>query len=141
MGWPNQYRYPNTRQYLRLAAPWPIRIERRADHSDRRIEPSDDRRVSITKDISAGGLGCAVRELIPVGSPIYVEIYVPPLNRTVCAKGQVVRVAAQRNQFDLGIRFLQIDPKDKQELNEAILQFYSPKEQARHQGTWRRKVT
>ncbi len=140
MGWLNRYRYPNTRQYLRLSAPWPIRIERRSGPSERRDQPSEDRRISITKDVSAGGIGLAVKEIVPVGSPIYVEIFIPPLNRTICAKGQVVRVNAQRNNFDLGIRFVQIDPEERTALNEAILQFYTPEQQARHQGTWRRKV-
>ena len=140
MGWLNRYRYPNTRQYLRLSAPWPVRIDRRAGPVERRTEPSEDRRIGITKDISAGGIGVAVKELIPVGSPILVEIYVPPLNRTLLAKGQVVRVNGHRNQFDLGVRFVEIDPEDRAALNEVVLQFYTPRQQARHQGSWRRKA-
>ncbi len=126
-----RYKYANTRQFLRIQAPWPLKYQLSTE--------ADNPRVTLAKDVSAGGLGVVVQERIPVGSQIQVEIHVPPLSRTLSAEGQVVRTGAQGDSFELGVRFVQMNPEDRQALDEAIEKFYSPKERARQQGTrWRR---
>ena len=83
-----------------------------------------------------------MREMLPVGSRIQVEIHVPPLGRSILAEGAVVRcVAAPGGGFDLGIRFDRIDPKDQNDFNEAIERFYSPRQRDRQRGgTWWRRL-
>jgi len=126
-----KYKYDNTRRHLRLPAAWPIKCE---------PLPTEEKRPLLsTKDVSAGGVAVVLRGMIPVGTHLRIEIHVPPLSRTLSAEGQVVRTGAQGDSFELGVRFVQMNPEDRQALDEAIEKFYSPKERARQQGTrWRR---
>ncbi len=127
------YKYENTRQYLRLPASWPIRCE---------VEPGNQPKIASTKDVSAGGVAMVVQQMIPVGSRLHIEISVPPINRSIAAKAQVIRcVPGRGGHFELGIRFLEINSKDQADLNGAIEKFYSPNERARQQKTWWRKIS
>ncbi len=128
-----QYKYDNTRQYLRLPVSWPLKCAVGAQGGDRQ-------HVTRAKDISAGGIRVLVPENIPLGHTVHVEIHVPPLNRVISAKGQVVRAEPQGNQIELGIRFVEIDPQDQTALSEAIDKFFSPDERSRQQQAWWRKI-
>ncbi len=129
------YKYSNTRRYIRLPAAWPIKYEPQAQGSGRQ--------VTHTSDVSAGGVAISVREMLPAGSRIRMEIHVPPLGRSISAEGEVVRcVASHRGGFSIGIRFHRIDPKDQTDFNEAIEQFYSPRQRDRqHGGAWWRRFS
>lgn len=127
------YKYTNTRQFVRLPAAWPIKCEPQTE--------GDGRHVTHTANVSAGGVAVTVREMIPVGCRIHLEVHVPPLNRSIQAEGKVVRCLLMRGgSFDLGIQFDQIAPEDQKVLNEAIESFYNPHQRARQQGAawWRR---
>lgn len=126
------YRYPNTRRYTRLPAPWPIKCEPQTE--------ADGRHVTQTQDVSAGGVCVVIREAIPVGSRIRLEVYVPSLNRTIQAVGRVVRCVPQKrgSGLVLGIQFEQIDPSDRTALNQAVEEFYSLRDRQRQRGFgWR----
>lgn len=142
-----QYQYTNTRQYLRLPASWPVKCKPRTEGSP----PM----VTQTKDISAGG----VRVISPrntgsegvtlvspqsfsVGTLLDLEIYVLPLSRTVSAGGQVVRsVPSKEGRFELGIRFIEINPKDQAELNEAVERLSPHRDRRRFGLSWWRKIS
>lgn len=129
-----KYKYPNTRQYLRLPASWPVKWEP-TQHAG---APG----VAATKDVSAGGIALVVREMIPAGSRIQIEIHVPALNRSIPAQGQVVRcLLAKGGGFELGIRFAQISAEDQKALREAIDKFASPRDRSSLQRSWWRKIT
>lgn len=131
--WFNRYRYANTRQFPRLPASWPIRYEVRA--------AAKNRQVAATKDVSAGGVGMWVQEMIPVGSIVQMEIHILPLKRSIEAQAQVVRCRPlKEGHFDLGIKFLVINPQDQADLADAVHRSLSPRRRARHQGNWWRKV-
>jgi len=132
--WSKGYKYGNTRRYLRLPAAWPIKCESPADGAGRQ--------VTHTADVSAGGVSVTVREMIPVGGHVQLEIHIPPLDRSIQAQGKVVRcLPARGGGFSLGLQFEQIAPEDQQALREAIDRFYSPKQRARQEGAaWWRKL-
>ena len=128
------YRYDNTRKYVRLPAAWPIKYETQAEGAPRQ--------VTHTSDVSAGGVALSVREMLPIGSRIKLEVHVPPLNRSIHAGGEVLRcIPARRGGYEIGIRFDQINPTDQVILNEAIERFYSPRQRSRHRGgAWWRSL-
>ena len=132
--WSKGYSYENTRQYLRLPAAWPIKYEPKqvpAGHY-----------VTETQDISAGGVRVQSREMLPIGTQIHIEVHVPVLNRNVSAEGQVVRcLPARGGGFELGIRFLHIEPQDRAALGEAVEQFLTPRQRGTHKRTWWRKLS
>ena len=128
------YKYSNTRQYVRLPAAWPVKCQWG--------QPSGNLKITETTDVSAGGVALLVPEPVPVGSSIRLQVHVPPLNRTVEAEGRVLRCQSTgRGNYELGIRFLRIDPKDQADLNEAVRKFYSPGQRQRQQGgNWWRNL-
>ena len=131
-----RYKYVNTRQYLRLPAAWPIK--------SKALSPSTETGplLSSTRDVSAGGISLTVRNKMPVGNRLTLEIHVPPLNRSISTEAEVVRCLLTRSgAFDLGLRFVTITPQDRADLDKAILEFYSEKERARQQKSWWRKLT
>ena len=133
--WRKGYKYDNTRQYIRVPASWPIKYEQKA------VSAPSDRRVTETKDISAGGVALLVQEMIPVGSRLHLEIHVPPLQRSVTVEGQIVRCLPVRGGgFDIGIRFDQIDSADREALSGAIDKFCTPGQRVRHRGSWWRRI-
>ena len=128
------YRYENTRRYPRLPAAWPIRCTPEA-------APPGNPHVTATRDVSAGGVAMVAREMVPVGSRIRIEIHALPLNRTLAAHGQVVRcLPMRRGGFDLGIRFLEIDPRDRADLNGAIETLLGPRSRAKQGKSWWRRL-
>lgn len=128
------YKYSNTRQYVRLPAAWPVKFDLGAS--------TQELRVTETTDVSAGGVALLVSEPVPIGSTLHLEVHSPPLGRTVQAEGRVLRCQpAGREGYELGIRFVRIDPKDQADLNEAIQKFYSPGQRERQQGgSWWRNL-
>ncbi len=135
--WPfskTRYLYQNTRQYPRLPASWPVKCEPTQEAPRLPL-------VTRTKDISAGGVAVVVREAMPVSTRIHLEIFVPTLNRILSMEAEVVRCRPlQRGTFELGVRFIQIDPTDRQQLQQAVEKALSPKRHARHLGSWWRRV-
>ena len=131
--WFKRYKYENTRQYMRLPVAWLIKCEPKI--------PTDVHRVTMTRDVSAGGVCVVMREMIPVGSRIRVEIHVPPLARSIRADGQVIRcLPAHGGGFQLGIQFLEIDPKERAALNEAIEKSAGPRVRTHQKRSWWRKL-
>lgn len=131
-----KYKYPNTRQYLRLPASWPIKLEETAEVQRGGIQ------VAATRDVSAGGVAIVMRQMVPVGSQISTEIHVPALQRSIRAKGRVVRCLPMHGGgFDVGIQFLEIDPKDRVDLKEAIEKTAPAGARRQEQKNWWRKIT
>ena len=81
------YSYDNTRRYVRLPAAWPIRYEAQGESEG----GEGERKVTHTADVSAGGVALSIREMLPVGTQIRLEVHIPPLDRSVHATGAVIR--------------------------------------------------
>ena len=105
-----------TRRYLRLPASWPVKIRLRSGPGTRH--------VAATKNVSAGGIAVVLQKMFPVGTDLHIEIYVPPLDHTIRAEGEVVRCVTLRGgHFESGIHFLEIHPKDRAALTKAVEKF------------------
>lgn len=128
-----KYKYDNTRRFVRLPAAWPIRYEPEIEGARHQ--------VTHTADVSAGGVAFSIREMLPVGSRIKLEVHVPPLDRSVQAVGEVIRcLPGRKGGYEIGIRFDRIDAADQALLNEAIERFYGPRQRSRqHGGSWWRR--
>ncbi len=127
------FQHEDTRQYPRLPAAWPIKCEP--------LTPSNGKRVSATRDVSAGGCSVVLPEKIPVGSRIRIQIHIPPIDRTVQAEGLVARCqpVSRGMGFDVGIRFDRIDPADRDQLRQTIEEISGPG-QVPQKRTWWRSV-
>lgn len=127
------YSYPNTRRYLRLPASWPVKCTPRSEASSPLI--------TQTKDIGAGGVCLLFPKEFPALTLVDLEIHVPPLNRTILTVGQVVRsIPSREGRYELGIRFIQIDPKDQTDLNEAVENLTSHGQRRRFHLNWWRRI-
>ena len=128
-----KYEYENTRQYLRLPASWPIKCTTEA--------PSHTEQVSQTKDIGAGGVSLIVKEAVALGALIHLDILAPVLHRAIAVQGKVVRCTAIKQGFELGVRFVKIDPTDQEELNKAVEKALPPRQRNRQKQSWWRKIS
>lgn len=128
-----KYKYQNTRRYLRLPAPWPIKCEPKTE--------ANGKHVMRAEDVGAGGVRIVLGQELPAGSRLHLEIHVPPLNRSIRAEGKVVRCLPKERGFELGIRFERIDPRDQAALNEAVERFFSPRQRIRQHRAWRREIS
>ncbi|MBI3615731.1 MAG: PilZ domain-containing protein [Candidatus Omnitrophica bacterium] len=128
------FKCENTRQYPRLPAAWPMKC--------RVVEPRPGAEVLLsTEDVSAGGTAVLVRDPIPAGSRLAVEIHVPPLNRTISTGAEVVRCLPKpREGFEVGLRFREISAQDREDLEGVIEQFFSPSERTRQRGIYWRQI-
>ena len=131
--WFKRYSYENTRRYKRLPTAWPVKYA---------PMPLSKNLIRMTmKDISAGGVAFLSDREAPIGSTVNMEILVPPIQKTICAVGEVLRCTALKNAgFELGVRFDQIDPGEQKLLEKAIDAFYSGKDPNLRQKSWRRKI-
>lgn len=71
------------------------------------------------RNISFGGVQFQVKERIDPGSIITMQIFLPRRLRATTAKGEVVWLKENRisgKGFHVGVRFLQADPYDLEEL-------------------------
>ena len=98
--------------------------------------------VTHTADVSAGGVALSIREMLPVGSRIKLEVHVPPLDRSVQAVGEVIRcLPGRKGGYEIGIRFERIAEADQALLDQAIERFYNPRQRDRHRsGAWWRTL-
>ena len=142
-----QYRYTNTRQYLRLPASWPVKCKPRTEGSSPLVSQTKDIsaggvRVISPRNTGSGGVTLVFPQSFSVGTLLDLEIYVLPLSRTVKAGGQVVRaIPVSGGRFELGIRFIEINPKDQADLNEAVERLSTRRERRRFGLSWWRKIS
>lgn len=94
----------------------------------------------MARDVSAGGIGLVVKEMIPLGSPVHVEIHIPSFNRTILAEGKVARIGGHRDGFELGVRFMEIDPEDRAVLNEVVERLSTVRQKVRQWKPWWRQL-
>ena len=131
--WLKRYRYDNTRRYKRLPAVWPVKFTV--------IFCAENPDSVRMKNISAGGVALVSKKGLPMETCLRLEILVVPAQRTIQAVGKVVRSAPQKGAgFELGISFVEIDPKDRALLNEAIDRFYLDENSPSPRKSWWRKI-
>jgi len=81
---------------------------------------------SILKNISSGGICLIVYEKVAIGSHLSLKIYLSDINREITATGKVIWSSPfsissdNRQRYDLGIEFVEIDESDRQQLSQHI---------------------
>lgn len=124
-----QFQAEETREYVRIPAPWPVKVEP--------LTPIDGRQVARTEDVSAGGICVTLPEAIPVGTALRIQIHVPPTDRTIQMEGVGVRCRPLSRGFEVGVRFTRIDPADRAHLRETIETISSSQKDPQKRAWWR----
>ncbi len=82
---------------------------------------------SFSKNISAGGILMQLNEKLSAPTLLFLEIFLPNKERPVMAEGEVVWVKEilqmderGRRIFDTGVKFVSVDSKDKEKLDNHI---------------------
>jgi len=77
-------------------------------------------RITNARDIGAGGIRFWADEKIPERSVLKVSIYLPPLDRTVEALVQVLRVRRVKKStlYSIAVNFLDLRSEDREAVNE-----------------------
>lgn len=88
----------------------------------RNIEPPEEFRQGICKNISAGGICLAAKDRLKKGWILDLEISLPPLERDIHVFGKIVWSCEQKStdHFIHGIEFKKINPKDFRDIKETI---------------------
>lgn len=91
----------------------------------RNIEPSEEFREGICKNISAGGICLATEERLEKGFILDLEIRIPALAQDIHVMGRVVWSCPQKSTggFICGLKFIKINPKDFKDIKEIIETF------------------
>lgn len=86
---------------------------------------------SKTKNISGGGICLIMDGVINVGDTLNLKINLPTL-KTIQAKGKIVWVDdfeiigdRKEKRYEAGIEFIDIDVKDRQEINKFVFSYPS----------------
>ncbi len=82
------------------------------------IEGQEGTRVGDSNDLGGGGIRLATQEDLPFGAVLLLRFPIPGSEREVTARGRIVLsfFNAESKQYNHGIAFTQIDPKDQEEL-------------------------
>ena len=101
---------PERRTSPRVQAYRPVRVHKTT--APRVIE-------SLTKDLSAGGVRCLSPTMIPVSTPVTVDIVLSNSHDTFTVTGKAMwfRMIPHSEQFDLGIAFSDLSPQNKRRLS------------------------
>ncbi len=82
-----------------------------------RLPDSEETRgIALSKDLSREGLKINTSTRLPLGSTLDLELDIPDDPKPVRTTGKVVwsQAAAEQDQgFDVGVRFMMMDPVDK----------------------------
>lgn len=108
---PKRIRLRNSRRYKRFRAHFLVKYQ---------LSTKGETRITNAKDVSAGGLCFWSTERILESSLLRVSIYLPPLERTVDALVQVLRVRKVKKVllYSVAVNFLDLDRKDREAINE-----------------------
>ena len=110
------------RAYIRLSVKANIRfrfIKSPKELSEKKLSPEQ---LSVTKNLSAGGLVFTTHELIPVGSILELQIELPGAKDPISCLSRVVRVEeveAEQN-YDTAVCFLDLSGSDRAKLNQFV---------------------
>lgn len=99
-----------------------IRLNKRLSVACKVIERPDSRWSVFSKDISGEGICLHMPEILPQDAVVDLEVDIPG-EKHIIARGKVVWVkeidtpdSEGKRQFDAGIKFIKIRPKDRNEL-------------------------
>ena len=82
------------------------------------LEGEDGTKVGDSNDLGGGGIRLKTSDDIPFGAILMMRFPLPVSGREVAARGRIVLsfYNAESKQFNHGVAFTQIDPKDQEEI-------------------------
>jgi len=86
------------------------------------LEGQDTTHVGESNDLGGGGIRLATNEDLPFGAVLLLRFPLPGSGREVAARGRIVLsfFNAEFKQYNHGIAFTQIDPKDQAEIVRSV---------------------
>lgn len=120
------------RAYIRLDVKVNIRyqvVQSSQESSGKRSAPEQ---LSVSKNLSAGGLVFMAHEPVPLGSILELKIELPVVKEPISCLSRVVRVeeAAGENNYDIAVCFLDLSGADRTRLDQFV------QEEVPRQGNW-----
>jgi c-di-GMP-binding flagellar brake protein YcgR len=135
VSWPGQLHQKQRREYLRLPLKVPVKIRSIDNQELGQVYRSQHQELTLTKDISGGGVRIESTETIEQGDGIEVileenleknsvvemEVTLPEVNRTIIAQGQIAWINKVGEKYEVGITYLNIVKKDQDFIVRYIL--------------------
>jgi c-di-GMP-binding flagellar brake protein YcgR len=108
------------RQFFRLSVLADVKYDKR--------EVPDEIRLSLTKNISGGGICLIIYEDFKQGDILDLKIYLPEENTPINAVGRIVWLKEftigegedSSKRFDSGIEFVDISPEGKEKIEKYV---------------------
>lgn len=77
---------------------------------------------SLSKDVSREGMGFPVNRIMPIGTPLDLEINIPGEIAPIFAGAEVawVKRSSERGNFDAGVKVVKMDLFDRSRLLEYV---------------------
>ncbi len=104
-----------------------IRLNLSADITYTKVADSSNRESSITRNISLGGLCIISYERLGVGDILKLAISFPDSGKTISAQAKVSWIKefiigdpTSGKRYDVGAEFINIDQKDREDINKYI---------------------
>ena len=106
-----KFKLRNQRRYKRMRADFLVKYQ---------LQGKGETHITNIQDISAGGVRFWLDNTIPESVVLNVNIYIPPLERSVEALAQVLRVRRTKEGFlySAAVSFLEIKKEDRDAINE-----------------------
>ena len=110
-----------------------VRLDTRLEVNYTRL-PSTEQQRSVTKDIGGGGICFFANEVLKAGDQLQVSMKLPERDQAVNFTGEVVwseqyetiGKAERKRAIEVGIRFLEIAPKDREAVMQHIILTVQP---------------
>jgi len=94
------------------------------------IENSSAKEITFTENLGGGGICFLASEKLQVGTMIFLKIYLPIASQPILAKGRVVWTkessfldSRNRQSYDLGVEFIEIDEEDRKKILDYTLKY------------------
>ena len=103
------------RKFVRISKEFSIEYRVMGPDDWRTIMPL----VTKTENISAAGLLFKTSNPIPINSYLEIRLHLP--NYTVDTLGKIVRIKQNKNEFEIGVSFINLSDKATKELNKYLI--------------------
>jgi c-di-GMP-binding flagellar brake protein YcgR len=97
------------RRFVRVGVATPVKYS---------LDGEDTTKLGDSNDLGGGGIRLKTADDIPFGAVLLMRFPLPVSGREVAARGRIVLsfYNAETKQFNHGVAFTQIDPKDQEEI-------------------------
>ena len=111
----------NKRQFLRVDFAGPVMFQRLGMMSSQNFSAKG-------KDLSLSGILFESAEPIEIGSKIEIKVPIPSKEKPTILIGAVMRLEKYGDSYDIGVSFLQIDSRERNELTQFLERYLEPRQ-------------